>query len=59
MKAKALIVAALLAVSLSGCGLHYIGTETVDTPDGRHVLCIWKKVGYAGGLSCDWNGAKR
>lgn len=32
---------------------------TVDTPDGRRVVCIsWIYGTYAGGVSCDWAGAK-
>lgn len=40
---------------LSGCGLKSsTSTEYVRLPDGRDVICIWKRHGYAGGLSCDF-----
>lgn len=32
--------------------------HTVILPDGRHVLCVFEKQGYGGGLSCDWSNAK-
>jgi hypothetical protein len=30
----------------------------VQLPDGREVLCVAWKSGYAGGLSCDWDNAR-
>lgn len=30
---------------------------TVTLPDGREVLCVWRKAYRAGGLSCDWENA--
>lgn len=61
--------AALIAViALTGCGLEDPGTElpesglkerTATLEDGRKVVCLTWKRGYAGGMSCDWAGAKR
>lgn len=36
-------------------GLDY-GYEscTVTLPDTRRVQCLYRKVGYSGGLDCDW-----
>lgn len=51
---------AALALLLTGCAS---GEETndgtvrersVELSDGRTVTCLTYKVGYAGGLSCDW-----
>lgn len=27
---------------------------TVTLPDTRRVQCLYRKVGYSGGLECDW-----
>lgn len=49
------VVAIGLTVVLSGCGITpSTTTEYVRLPDGRDVICIWKRHGYAGGLSCDF-----
>lgn len=55
MKLAGLIAAA--AILLSGCGRasleHY---DTHLLRDGDHnILCVTWKLGYAGGLSCDWD----
>lgn len=28
---------------------------TVTLPDTRRVQCLYRKVGYSGGLECDWS----
>ena len=33
-------------------------TPKVITVDDREVTCVIYKSGYAGGLSCDWEGAR-
>ncbi|MGW6658869.1 hypothetical protein [Rhodococcus sp. NPDC055024] len=64
----------LLAVAAIGCALiltgcagtdsegnetpHSVSSHYVDLVDGRKVLCVWEKSGYAGGPSCDWGSAK-
>ncbi len=30
---------------------------TVTLPDTRRVQCLYRKVGYSGGLECDWSHA--
>nr|DAL41027.1 MAG TPA_asm: hypothetical protein [Caudoviricetes sp.] len=30
----------------------------VNLTDGRTVTCVVYRGGYAGGVSCDWEGAK-
>lgn len=57
-----------VAATVSGCaGNDHEGNTTpgivwthyVDLPHGGHVLCVWEKDGYGGGLSCDWQGARQ
>lgn len=47
---------AVAAVLLAGCdhaSLEHYDTHMVR--DGDHnILCVTWKLGYAGGLSCDW-----
>lgn len=62
------IVAGLvaLAFTLTGCGVDEDGVPAGGSlhelhrtlEDGRAVTCIMYKGGYAGGLSCDWEGAR-
>ena len=33
-------------------------TPKVITVDGREVTCVIYQSGHAGGLSCDWDGAR-
>lgn len=33
-------------------------TYDVDLPNGNTVLCVVYESGYAGGLSCDWDGTR-
>lgn len=35
-----------------------VASWTVKLPDGRSVVCVSWKGGYAGGVSCDWSNAK-
>ncbi|WP_336881433.1 hypothetical protein [Rhodococcus globerulus] len=35
-----------------------IWPHTVDTLDGRTVLCVFEKWDYGGGTSCDWANAR-
>jgi hypothetical protein len=58
----------LAAATLTGCAtsgntdearqndneIGGVRTSYVELPDGRTVLCVSNKQGYAGGLSCDW-----
>lgn len=44
---------------VSGCGRSSVSTEIVRMPDGKDVVCVWKRHGYAGGLSCDFEGIKK
>jgi hypothetical protein len=58
-----------LLVSLTGCGL--LDNDPTNPPPGggsfgvtdvnvhgKNVTCVTWKLGYAGGLSCDFQGAK-
>lgn len=66
MKKFAVVLATLLV--LSGCGRTsqsdiektstYLKEGSITLSDGRVVVCIIYKRGYAGGLSCDWEGSK-
>lgn len=71
MKRKAIATVALSVLLLTGCSsvapgqssenaqeFDVIYPHTVNLPDGRHVLCVFEKRGYAGGTSCDWGNAK-
>lgn len=57
---------ALVALALTGCGVDEQGNKRMDglkenrvnLTDGRTVTCVVYRGGYAGGLSCDWEGAK-
>ena len=60
--------AVVLALVLSGCAADGIEKdsstdrlreETITLQDGRVVHCIVYKSGYAGGLSCDFEGVAR
>lgn len=69
----ALVIFTLGAVALTGCasgGTPSIDGDagqrssklyerTIDLTDGRTVTCIIRSSGYAGGISCDWDGAER
>jgi hypothetical protein len=45
--------AAILLAGCNGPGLEHFGQHTMR--DGDHsILCVTWKLGYAGGLSCDW-----
>ena len=66
MKKLAVVLAILLV--LSGCGTTRqsdiekssanLKEGSITLSDGRVVVCIVYKRGYAGGLSCDWEGSK-
>ncbi len=68
--ARGLLAAAavIAALAVSGCseaasGTVRVGDElterTATLTDGRKVTCLtWKRMN-AGGMSCDWAGAKR
>lgn len=66
MKRALLLLAC--AASLAGCGsgandpgipvAEDSGARWYKIPENREVLCIFKKVGYGAGLSCDWAGAR-
>ena len=66
MKKKLITALVLCLISLTGCS----GSEspakdpkvstgsfktTIVNVDGRDIPCITWKLGYAGGISCDWN----
>lgn len=64
---RKLAVAALIAatVGLVACSpadpasdSDRIRETTERLSDGRTVTCLAYKSGYAGGLSCDWEGAR-
>lgn len=60
---KRLALIALLLLTLTGCsnvGKALERNWEFDRvmKDGRTVTCIAWKLGYAGGLSCDWENAK-
>lgn len=72
MKSKAIATLALI-LTLAGCAPvegdatqphsdhnypEIVWPHTVTLPDGRHVLCVFEKSGYGGGVSCDWVNAK-
>lgn len=70
MRRAVAVLAVLAAVSVAGCTQDAAGNKKlglgrdviphyVKLPDGGQVLCIWESGGYSGGLSCDWQGAKR
>ncbi|MFJ6532468.1 hypothetical protein [Microbacterium sp. NPDC091662] len=63
------VAAAAVALALVGCGpargvedagesSGRIYQSTERLADGRSVTCLVYKSGYAGGLSCDWAGAR-
>ncbi len=56
---KRLLIAVVLVV-LAGCGAGGPAKRGNDVvlPDGRTVTCVVYKQGYAGGISCDWEGAR-
>ncbi|UGS26354.1 hypothetical protein K8F61_17265 [Microbacterium resistens] len=68
-----LVVLALGGLVLSGCASggspavdgdagqrsSKLYERTISLTDGRTVTCITYRSGYAGGLSCDWDGAAR
>lgn len=55
-------------IALTGCASGNANAETgepsslyesrIELADGRTVTCIKLAIGYKGGLSCDWDGAK-
>lgn len=62
-----IVIVAALALLLTGCGgedsdgnrtPRWIAPHYVEF-DGVRVLCVFEKAGYAGGVSCDWEGAQR
>ena len=64
------VTIALAVTALTGCTSDEGPYETqarangvkvfeVDLEDGRTILCIGTKWGYAGGLSCDWTEVAR
>lgn len=64
MKRSLAALAAMAIVVLSGCATEYesdpwVSVVPVTTHDGRTVQCALYKNGYAGGLSCDWEGMSR
>lgn len=54
---KRLITVIIVALVLTACG-ERVGYEQHRTPDGRNVECFVYHVGYKGGISCNWPGAK-
>lgn len=68
MKKTIAILAIIATLALTGCasGNPYASTgestnlyeKHIKLNDGRTVTCVTYKAGYAGGLSCDWDGAK-
>lgn len=66
-------LAAALTLALAACGSggspesdggagsssSYLYERTITITDGRTVTCVVHSNGYKGGLSCDWDGAKR
>lgn len=70
-KVIAVVAAAMLLVGCSSPDeggaergqITYRGSEKLserkaELSDGRTVTCISYKASYAGGLSCDWEGAR-
>lgn len=67
-RAVTALATVLLTLTLAGCEAPTGATErirdnsvfekTAELSDGRTVTCVAMKLGYAGGLSCDWGGAK-
>lgn len=67
---KKFIAIGLAALVLAGCSSEFSGNteddgipstmavDVVQLPDGREVVCVAWKLGYAGGLQCDWDNAK-
>lgn len=57
MKAAVVLVAVL---TLASCSLGGEATteRTHHLRDGREVVCLHWKQANAGGLACDWEGAK-
>lgn len=43
-------------VECAGLGDGYESC-TVTLPDTRRVQCVYRKLGYSGGLDCDWTHA--
>lgn len=69
-RSKTLVALGVSAILLAGCAGDStdqdgnraplkIQPHLVTLPDGQVVQCIWERSGYAGGLSCNWNGIKR
>ena len=67
--AASLVVATAL-LTLTGCSApvvegatgeegYALSENALRLSDGRTVTCVVYKAGYAGGLSCDWDGATR
>ena len=67
MRTKLFSGVAIVLLLLTACGGNNtnpgnksgnIRVFDVNVPDGRVVTCISEQSGYAGGLSCDWAGAR-
>ncbi|WP_104086549.1 hypothetical protein [Arthrobacter sp. GMC3] len=64
MKKTIATLAVVGLLALTGCSSEQQAAESSPVPhavklaDGRTITCIAWKAGYAGGLSCDWDGAK-
>ena len=67
MRTKLFSGVAIVLLLLTACGSNNtnpgnksgnIRVFDVNVPDGRVVTCISETRGYAGGLSCDWAGAR-
>lgn len=67
----AALMAGAVALGAAGCGLDdgspsdpgdgtngYVEVFTVAMPDGARLPCVSWRSGYAGGMSCDWEGAR-
>lgn len=70
-RAGGVLLALGLALGLTACGDPAPGSTqqdtgglgrarawTIQTPDGREVVCVSWKSGHAGGLDCDWEGSR-
>lgn len=63
-KTKIILSAVASAVLLTGCGGEPdprtgdpsgMVERHIRLEDGREIVCVTWKAGYAGGLSCDWS----
>ena len=62
---KRMIVAGMLALGLAGCSAESEAATNTDVsgivvplPDGGSVTCVVYEGYKAGGITCDWEGAK-